>query len=130
MWADSAHRLKVETTNLERTRPSLQKYERQMPEQFWDQPAPLRHIYRLLPNNRDLLKLVPLPRIQTFRVVLDNTYRETFLDGLSMRQPHFKLVSVVAAHAGVTRALRPSGKFKIKELADLIEQDFAKETQS
>lgn len=125
LWADSARRLNVETEQLDRTRPSLEKYERQMPEQFWDKPAPLRHIYRLIPTNQDELKLVPLPRIQTFSSVLQNTYRDTFLDGLEMRQPHFKLVSAVAAHAGVTRARRPSGRFKIAELADFIEADMA-----
>jgi len=34
------------------------------------------------------------------------------------------LVSAVAKHSKVVRALRPSGEFKLVELADMIEEDF------
>ena len=123
LWADAARKLAVATEGLDRTRPTLEKFERQIPEQFWNQPTPLRHIYGLTTSNKDELALHPLPRIQTFSAVLHNTYRHVFLDGLEMRQPHFKLVSAVATRVGVTRAVRPSGGFKLAELADLIEGD-------
>ena len=123
LWADTARKLTLETAGLERTRPEMEKYERQIPDQFWDQPAPLRRIYHLTSNNKDELRLNPLPRIQTFGAVLHNTYRHVFLDGLEMRKPHFDLVSAVASQVGVTRVVRPSGGFKLTELADLIEQD-------
>lgn len=123
VWADTARQLAVETEGLDRTRPEMEKFERQMPEQFWDQPAPLRRIYHLTSNNKDELSLKPLPRVQTFGAVLHNTYRHVFLDGLEMRKPHFDLVSAVASQVGVTRVVRPSGSFKLAELADLIEQD-------
>jgi len=123
LWADSARKLMVETADLDRTRPDMEKYERQIPAQFWDQPAPLRRIYHLTSSNQDELRLAPLPRIQTFNAVLHNTYRHVFLDGLAMRQPHFDLVAAVASQVGVTRVVRPSGAFKLVELADLIEQD-------
>ncbi len=123
LWADSARKLAVETEGLERTRPSLEKYERQVPDLFWDQPAPLRHIYRLTSSNKEELALQPLPAIQTFSAVLHNTYRQAFLDGLEMRDLHFKLVSAAATHVGVTRVARPSGAFRLTELADLIEGD-------
>ena len=55
---------------------------------------------------------------------LNNIYRNVFLDGLIMRQPHFMLLSAVAARVGVTRVVRPSGGFKLTELADLIESDW------
>ncbi len=123
LWADAAGKLTVETDGLERTRPDMEKYERQMPEQFWDQPAPLLRIYHLTSTNKDELSLTPLPRVQTFSAVLHNTYRHVFLDGLDMRKPHFDLVTAVASRVGVTRVVRPNGAFKLVELADLIEQD-------
>lgn len=123
VWADTARHLAVETEGLERTRPEMEKFERQIPEQFWDQPAPLRRIYHLTSNNKDDLDLKPLPRVQTFGLVLHNTYRHVFLDGLEMRKPHFDLVTAVASRVEVTRVVRPSGSFKLAELADLIEQD-------
>jgi hypothetical protein len=123
MWADTARKLAVETDGLDRTRPAMEKYERQMPTQFWNRSAPLRRIYHLTTNNKDELFLKPLPPIQTFGAVLHNTYRHVFLDGLAMRKPHFDLVSTVASQVGVTRVGRPSGGFKLAELADLIERD-------
>lgn len=68
---------------------------------------------------------MPLPRIQTFNIVLHNTYRYVFLDGLAMRKPHFDLISAVASQVGVTRVVRPSFPFRLRELADLIVQDLA-----
>jgi len=44
-----------------------------------------------------------------------------------MRAPHFTLVSAVAKNTKVIRALRPSGQFKLTELADMIEQDFGQD---
>ena len=110
---------------MERTRPTMEKYERQIPEQFWDQPAPLRRIYLLTHVNRDELKLEAVPRINTFSIVLRNTYRQQFLDGLEMRAPHFGLAAAVAKQTGVTRVTRPSHPFRLAELADLIEKDLA-----
>ncbi len=124
LWMDSAKMLEQDVTGLERTRPEMEKFERQIPEQYYDQSAPLHRIYLLNPNNKNELKLVPVQSINTFRFVLQNTYRQQFLDGLSMRAPHFTLVSAVAKHSKVVRALRPSGEFKLVELADMIEQDF------
>lgn len=124
IWADSAKVLDVETENLARTRPTLEKYERQIPKRFWEQSAPLRHIYHLT-TNQDELRLKPLPRIHNFCTVLHNTYRHAFLDGLAMRQSHFKQASAVATNVGVTRVSRPIGVFNLKELADLIEEDLS-----
>ena len=125
LWSDAAHKLEQDVSALERTRPSMEKYERQAPEQYWDQPAPLRRIYLLTSSNKDELELKPVPRIQTFRIVLHNTYRQQFLDGLEMRAPHFDLVAAVTKQTGVTRVIRPSQPFRLVELADLIEQDLA-----
>ena len=62
-------------------------------------------------------------QMNTFRIVLTNTYHQQFLDGMEMRAPHFRLVSAVARQATVTLVTRPSHPFRLGELADLIEQD-------
>jgi hypothetical protein len=125
LWSDSVHKLEQDIQEMVRTRPNMEKYERQAPEQYWDQPAPLRRIYLLSTSNKDELYLKAVPRIHTFRIVLHNTYRQQFLDGLEMRAPHFNLISAVAKQTGVTHVTRPSQLFRLTELADLIEQDLA-----
>ena len=125
LWADAAEKLEQNIGSMVRTRPAMEKYERQVPEQYWDQPAPLHRIYLLTAILRDQLTLEPEPRIHTFRIMLHNTYRQRFLDGLQMRAAHFDLITAVARQAGVTRVERPTQPFRLQELADLIERDLA-----
>lgn len=125
LWADSAKALAVETVGLERTRPTLEKYERQLPERFWAQPTPLRHIYHLTTTNQEEVRLEPLPRLETFNAVLHNTYRDALLDGLALRRRHFQLVAAVASCVGVTRVVRPSGRFTLQAMADAVSSDLA-----
>jgi hypothetical protein len=123
LWADAAKHLEVETTGLDRTRPTLEKFERQLPENFWDKPAPMSRLYVLSSSNNDELKIEPLPSLRSFSVVLHNTYRRLFLEGLEMQAPHFSLASKVASTVRISRVTRPNGSFKLSELADLIEAD-------
>ena len=127
LWLDAAQKLEQDTDTMARTRPEMEKYERQLPEQYWDRPAPLRAIYLLTTNNENKLNLTPEPPIHTFRIVLHNTYRQQFLDGLEMRTPHFRLVAAVARQTRVTRVTRPSYPFRLTELADMIEHDLARD---
>ncbi len=123
LWADSAKKLEQNIEEMERTRPQLEKYERQLPEQFWAQPARLHRIYLLSTNNKGELSITKIPAINAFRVVLFNTYRQQFLDGLEMRAPHFAMATAVAKHSGIARITRPSHPFMLTELVDMIEQD-------
>jgi hypothetical protein len=126
LWADAAEKLEHDIGGMVRTRPELEKYERQVAEQFWAQPAPLHRIYLLDAVHRDQLVLEPQPRIRTFTIMLQNTYRRNFLDGLQMRAAHFDLITAVARQTGVTRVIRPTQPFRLKELADLVEHDLAR----
>jgi len=66
LWTDSARMLNQDVVGLERTRPDMEKYERQIPGQYWDQSVPLHRIYLLTPNNKNELKLFPVQSINTF----------------------------------------------------------------
>jgi hypothetical protein len=130
LWADAAKRLEVDTSGLDRTRTSLEKFERQLPGAFWNRPAPMRRLYVLSMGNSDELSIEPLARVQAFGMVLFNTYRRQFLEGLEMQAPHFALASSVAATVRVARVRRPSGSFELGALADLIEADLAENVVS
>jgi len=125
LWADAAERLEVETDGLDRTRPTIEKFERQVPDAFWPDPSPMRQLYVLNSHNDDAITIEELPTIDAFAVVLHHTYRRLFLEGLQMRAPHFQLASKVASGVRICRVTRPSGSFKLEELADAIELDLA-----
>ena len=125
LWLDSAKKLEQSVQGLERTRPSLEKYERQVPDQYWAEPTPLHKIYLLTSHNQETIEVEAIPRLRGFGVVTHNTYRYQFLEGLAMKAPHFTLVAAVAQRVSVSRVNRPSGSFMLTELADAIEQDLA-----
>lgn len=125
LWLDSAKKLDQSVENLERTRPNLEKYERQVPEQYWNQPTPLRKIYLLTSHNQEDITIEAVPRLNSFGIVTHNTYRHHFLGGLGMRTPHFQSVAAVVQQVSVSKVTRPSGGFLLQELADAIEQDLA-----
>lgn len=123
MWSDAAAQLAIDVAGLPRTRAHMDKYERQVPEQFWDRVAPVRRIYHLAGSNGDALSLSAVEPLAVIRTVLDNTYRKTLLDGLGMRRHHFDLASAVARAVPVRCVIRPTDGFRLAELADLILSD-------
>jgi len=123
LWADAAARLDVDTTDLTRTRQSLEKYERQLPDRFWNDPLPIRKIYILKSHNHDEIKITEPPLVRRFNVIKNNTYRRTFLNGLAMQESHFAITARVATTAPVGVVSRPNVGFQLKRLADAIESD-------
>ena len=123
LWGETARRLSIDTTGLSRTRPEMDKYERQLPDQFWDQEAPIAAIYHLAGSDGDELSLTTLGPMEAFHTVLNNTYRQVLLDGLARRQEHFDLASGTARSARVIRVIRPAHTFQLVELADRILAD-------
>lgn len=124
LWADSARALNVDTSNLQRTRPQLEKYERQVPSQFCSEPTPLKGIYILSQGNTDIVNLTPLPVLEKFGAVMQNTYRHVFLDGLKLRNEHFAMATKVSSGIQITEVERPSIGFRLTELANAVEEDF------
>jgi hypothetical protein len=123
LWADTADRLSIDTTGLPRTRESMDKFERQLPDQFWDCPARLARIYHLTTSDADELSLTRLGPIDAFHTVLSNTYRQVLLDGLARRDAHFELAALAARAAQVIRVVRPANVFRLAELTDMIIED-------
>jgi hypothetical protein len=123
LWGDAAAHLEVDTTNLHRTRSHMDKYERHVPDQFWDQPASLRKIYCLALSTIEQPELSPLPAMAVPAVILEHTYRKMFLDPFGMREHHFDLMSDIARSVPVAWAIRPLDEFRVSELADMVIED-------
>ena len=124
LWADAAKKLEIKTKGLQRTRPQLEKYERQVPSHFHNEAACLKSIYLLTSNNDDEIHIEPLPAIKKFSAVMQNTYRNAFLEGLELRRIHFELATMVATTTIVKKVTRPMKGFRLTELADAVESDF------
>jgi hypothetical protein len=126
LWASAAEKLAIDVTGLPRTRATMEKFERQVPEQYWDLEAPLARLYHLTATDTDQFSITRLTPLEAFETVLRNGYRDMMLlDGFDRRPEHFAMASKVARCAVVSRVVRPIDGFRLQELADLIEQDLA-----
>lgn len=123
LWADSAGRLDVDTTELTRTRSTIEKFERQVPEQFHAEATPLRALYILGSDNHDTVRIEHVPPIQAFSAMLFQTYRRRFVEQLGVIRTHFELVTKAARQCSVAEVQRPAGRFALDELADAVEAD-------
>jgi hypothetical protein len=128
LWASAADKLSIDVTGLPRTRPSMEKFERQVPEQYWDHEAPLARLYHLTAADTDEFTITKLAPLEAFETVLRNGYRDVMLlDGFDRRPEHFAMASKAARSAIISRVVRPIAGFRLQELADLIEQDLARD---
>ena len=129
IWSDTAKQLEQETEKLPKVRPQLEKYALRIHADFPTDPLPLYAIYHLTTHNKPEFELKPMEDADKFRVLLNNTYRARFMDGLEMRGSHFKLGIATANTARIQRVIRPSAPFLLDELIDLLEADFQAENQ-
>ena len=128
LWEDVATYFQHDITELPRVRAQLNKYNIHLHDRFYTQPAKLHKIYHLTSHNIDNFKLEPLPKLKRFNVLLHNTYRQQYLDGLAMRPAHFRLVQDVANTVAVKRVTRPSEPFRLTKLVDMLKEDFSRTT--
>lgn len=123
LWSDAAAHFDIDTSNLHQTRSHMDKFERQLPDQFWDRPAPLRKIYCLGAWSRDYPDLAPIEAMHVVPLMVENTYRQLFLDPFGMRERHFGMLSEIARNVPVSWAIRPTDSFRVSELADMVLAD-------
>lgn len=123
LWTDAARQLQIDITHLNRTRPQLEKYDYYVKNQFESMPGIIHKIYCLTTNNTDDLSIRSIPKMRVVQNLIFNTYRHQFLDGLSMRYNHFRLLTEVASKSAVTRVSRPLAPYRLDALVDMLQDD-------
>ena len=125
IWADAAEKLNTGIHSLRKVRAQLEKYALPVQEQFDPAPTPIHALYHLNIHNQPEIRLENIEDAEQFKMLLDNTYRAHFLDGLKMRGEHFQLAMAVTKAGFFRRVTRPLYPFLLDELVDLIEADFS-----
>jgi hypothetical protein len=121
LWADAAERLAIDTTGLPRTRPTWDKFERHVADQFSDREAKLTHLFHLTgPQDSPDFSVERLGPMDAFSTLVANTYRGILLDGLGRRPGHFQMASRAASAVEVIRVGRPRTSSGVAELAALV----------
>jgi hypothetical protein len=124
LWSDAVNHLGHDLNTLPRLRPNEEKFELVERERFAHCPVPLRNIYLLVTGETESPEITPLDHLMGFQVILDNTYRELFLDGLDRRTTHLQLAAATAKIARISVVSRPANLLQLDEMVKLVEADF------
>lgn len=125
LWQDTARQLEIETTGLDRVRPSIAKFHMPLLEAFRTDPAPIRAIYVLTPWNRDDFAVTDIAGIAKFQTLRANSYRFRFVKGMALGPRHFQQCRALAADVPVAQVFRPRLGFDIDGLVDIILGDIS-----
>ncbi len=124
LWADTIRHFGSGQQPRRILREGIQKFGIPVNNGYYNQRLPVKKIYILGTHNQPNFILSPLKGIDKFNALKNNTYRWQFLKGLGKTEEHFSLVSRLAEHVDVARIMRPLDSFRVKELMELIDNDF------
>jgi len=95
---------------------------------FCKDPLPVHAVYDLEVDEEPKLRLEPVDTLEGFEVLAANTYRYQFLEGLGLREMHFRAASRLAGAVHVGRFTRPASSFLLESLVDRLEEELGPPT--
>lgn len=125
LWQDTANRLDIDTHELRRIRPELEKFNYPLPDRFTDRPLPIRWIYILGSHQQPETRFEPIGGMDRMQPLHANTYRVRFLKGMALKAEHLKLCGKLAGRIRLARITRPEQGFELDALIDRILADIA-----
>jgi hypothetical protein len=128
LWQDVATQLDIDTKELQRIRPELEKFNLPLlTHQFGNESIPVRWVYILsTEENQDEIIFEPIQGMERFMPLRNNTYRVRYLDGMALKHDHLKLCGKLASNVRVARVTRPRRGFQLDKLINHLLADMAK----
>ena len=123
LWADAAKQLSIETENLRKIRPDIDKYAISLETQFYSKPLPLKLVYILNSHQEDAIQLKNLKGFDKYLPLKTQTYRLEYVESLAQEQNHKLQCTQIAAQIELAQITRPSGPNQLLQLTDYIESD-------
>ncbi|MFM2480635.1 hypothetical protein [Celerinatantimonas sp. YJH-8] len=123
LWQDVATRLNIDTQNLRRIRPELNKFNYPVPVVSQQTALPIRWIYTLSSHNDEDIQITPITGLNKFMPLLRNTYRPRFINGMGLKSDHLKWCSGLAGKARMAHLSRPKEGFSLDAMIDTILSD-------
>lgn len=125
LWQDTADKLQIITSGLQRIRPGIEKFNYALTQKLNVQALPVRWIYILGSDHIDNIKFDPIQGFNRFLPLRRNTYRNRFLEGMSLKSEHLKLCSKLAGSIRLANVLRPRVGFDLDMLIDRLVCDMS-----
>ncbi len=123
LWQDVADKLGIDTANLRRIRPNLEKYNYPVGNMSAGEGLPIRWIYILKTAHTGEMALQPVNGMHRFHPLHDNTYRVRFLHGMALKPQHLKLCGRLASSIRLADITRPRTGFNLDQMIDVILAD-------
>lgn len=123
LWQDTADALQINTIDMRRVRPELEKFNYPIHNQFSNQSLPIRWIYILGSHKTSEIKFEAIRGLQRFNALRNNTYRIRFMEGQLLKVQHLKRCGQLAGRIHLSSVLRPDDGFELEALIDSILAD-------
>ncbi|NQT91409.1 MAG: hypothetical protein HQ559_01510 [Lentisphaerae bacterium] len=125
LWADAAEKLDEKPGVLLGLRSELEKRGLAVGEDFCPEPRPLRAFYILSPGTGNDISFERLTGGAKLPVLVANTYRLHFLEGMGSRERHFYHCRELASRVDCVTVRRPRESFRLDDLVGGIVEDLA-----
>lgn len=123
LWRDAARQLGIDTGNLQRIRPGLEKFSVPLGNAFCDEILPIRWLYILHISDRPGHALEPIHGMARFEPLRHNTYRLHFMEGMTLQASHLHLCGRLAGRIHLARVYRARTGLAPDDLAGLLLDD-------
>jgi hypothetical protein len=105
--------------------PDLEKYCVPLEGGFCAHPRPVERIYELATHDSRDVRINPLQGTDKLTALIAHTYRLDFLEGLPQKKRYFEQCGRAARQVSISRVVRPRWPFRLNELVEVLEKDWA-----
>jgi len=123
LWHDTAKKLNIDVSGLNRIRLHVDKYAYPITASFCERPLPIKALYILETHNKNNFVIESIEGMNKFTELTAQSYRQGYLDGLGLKAQHLQLCAKNANKIQIKRVTRPNNNFRLDELVELIETD-------
>ena len=120
LWQDVADKLAIDTKDLRRIRPNLNKFSLPFRTVPAERTLPVRWVYILKSDHIDEMTVEPVQGMYRFQPLHDNTYRVRFLNGMALKPEHLKLCGRLASRIRLANVTRPKTGFNMDRIIDAL----------
>jgi hypothetical protein len=122
LWDDSLEKLKIQNTNLDKIRPTLEKF--YLPtEKIYQKQQALNHIFIICKNHKESFESIELEGLEKFNAIRQQIYRKLYLKGMpETEKAYFKQLFKLAKTVRVTKITRPENAIITKTMEFIKQQ--------
>lgn len=124
LWQDSATKLGIDTSSLQRVRPDMEKFNYPLKNAYCQEALPVSAIYILNSDISPNMKVERLQGMGKYLPLKKHTYRFQYMQGMRLGNQHLKLTSQLSSRIHLSQITRPRGCFALNQLADFILADY------